>query len=85
MTPSPPSHASVRPPVSLLAAPAGAARPSRLMAGIYHDIGMAAVAMCLDLPVETLEPAAHESVKRGARYIYLMPKREPAPALQAAE
>ncbi len=54
-------------------------RPSRLLASIYHDIGMAAVAMCLDLPFETLEPAVHESVRRGSRYIFLMPKREDAP------
>ncbi len=60
-------------------------RPSRLLAGIYHDIGMAAVAMSLDLPVETLEPDTIESVKRGNRYIYLMPRRQEAPALQAAE
>jgi len=53
-------------------------RPSRLLASIYHDIGMAAVAICLDLPFETLEPAVHESVRRGSRYIFLMPKREDA-------
>jgi hypothetical protein len=53
-------------------------RPSRLLASIYHDIGMAAVAMCLDLPFESLEPAVHESVRRGSRYIFLMPKREDA-------
>jgi hypothetical protein len=39
---------------------------------------MAAVAICLDLPFETLEPAVHESVRRGSRYIFLMPKREDA-------
>ena len=60
------------------------ARPSRLLAGIYHDIGMAAVAMSLDLPIETLEPEAHESVKRGNRYIYLMPQRQNPSAPPAA-
>ena len=55
------------------------ARPSRLLAGIYHDIGMAAVAISLDLPIETLEPSVHEAVKRGCRYIFLMPKRQDQP------
>ncbi len=50
------------------------------MAGIYHDIGMAAVAISLELAFESLEPDTHEAVKRGARYIYLMPKRQTAPA-----
>jgi hypothetical protein len=71
-------------PVALPAAEA-LKRPSRLMSGIYHDIGMAAVAMSLDLAVESLEPDAHEAVKRGARYIFLMPKRQDTPAPQAAE
>ena len=30
----------------------------------------------LDLPLESLEPAVHDCVKRGSRYIYLMPKQE---------
>ncbi len=63
----------------------GAARPSRLMAGIYHDIGMAAVAIGLGLPIESLDPAAHQSVKRGSRYIYLMPRRDDAPAPQTTK
>ncbi|MDE3176344.1 MAG: hypothetical protein KGM15_09615 [Pseudomonadota bacterium] len=50
------------------------------MAGIYHDIGMAAVAIGLELPLESLEPTAHQAVKRGSRYIYLMPRRDDAPA-----
>jgi hypothetical protein len=54
-------------------------RPSRLLTGIYHDIGMAAVAISLDLPLDSLDPATHDSVKRGARYIYLMPKQQNAP------
>ncbi len=64
--------------------PAGPPRPSRLMAGIYHDIGMAAVAQSLELAVESLDPEAHQAVKRGNRYIYLMPKREDAPRPSAA-
>ncbi len=55
------------------------------MAGIYHDIGMAAVAIGLDLQIESLEPAAHQSVKRGSRYIYLMPRRDDTPALQTSK
>ena len=76
MTPLPQSQALGPPPVALPAAPNGAARPSRLLAGIYHDIGLAAVAIGLELPFESLEPAAHEAVRRGARYIFLMPKRQ---------
>ncbi len=76
------THSMASRPVSLPAAPAGPARPSRLLAGIYHDIGMAAVAMSLDLAIESLDPEAHEAVKRGNRYIYLMPKRQDAPAPQ---
>jgi hypothetical protein len=79
MTPLPPSQIHA-PPVSLPAAPKGAARPSRLLSAIYHDIGMAAVAVGLDIAPESLEAEAHEAVKRGARYIYLMPKRQDAPA-----
>ena len=67
------------PPVGLPAAPY-AARPSRLLAGIYHDIGMAAVAIGLELAIDSLEPEAHEAVRRGHRYIHLMPKRPEAPA-----
>ena len=80
MTPLPQTQGYTPPPVGLPAAPKGAARPSRLLAGIYHDIGMAAVAMGLDLAVDSLEPEAHEAVRRGNRYIHLMPKRQEAPA-----
>lgn len=71
------------PPVGLPPAPRSAARPSRLLAGIYHDIGMAAVAMSLELPIDSLEPETHEAVRRGNRYIHLMPKRQDAPAAVA--
>ena len=60
-------------------------RPSRLLSNIYRDIGLAAVAISLEIPVEGLEPEVHEAVRRGSRYIFLMPKRQDAPALQAAE
>ncbi len=60
-------------------APKAAPAPSRLLTAIYHDIGMAAVATGLDLPSETLEGEARESVKRGSRYIFLMPKRQDLP------
>jgi len=50
------------------------ARPSRLLLGIYHDIGLAAVALGLGLPVEELDSELGEAVKRGARYIHLMPR-----------
>jgi hypothetical protein len=53
-------------------------RPGRLMARIYRDIGLAAVARELDLPTDGLEPELSEAVKRGARYVYLMPKTDRA-------
>ena len=52
------------------------ARPIRLMARIYRDIGLATVATELALPTDDFEPELSEAVKRGARYIYLMPKAE---------
>lgn len=55
---------------------ADSARPSRLMARIYRDIGLAAVASELALPTDNFEPELSESVKRGARYIYLLPKTD---------
>ena len=85
MTPLSQSQSFKSPAVALPAATEALKRPSRLMSGIYHDIGMAAVAISLDLAVESLEPEAHEAVKRGARYIFLMPKRQDAPTPQAAE
>ena len=58
-------------------------RPSRLLAGIYHDIGMAAVAQSLALDLTGLDADSAQSIQRGARYIHLMPRREipqlPAP------
>ena len=56
------------------------ARPSRLMARIYRDIGLAAVAGELGLPTAEFEPELSEAVKRGERYLYLMPKAERNPA-----
>jgi hypothetical protein len=59
---------------------AESARPSRLMARIYRDIGLAAVANELALPADDLEPELIEAVKRGSRYLYLMPTTERTPA-----
>ena len=50
-----------------------ASRPNGLMAKIYRDVGLAAVASELALPTEELGPELSDAVKRGARYIYLMP------------
>ena len=41
---------------------------------------MAAVASELALPTDDFEPELSESVKRGARHIYLMPKNDRTPA-----
>ena len=46
-------------------------RAGRLLERIYR---LAAVAHELDLSADDLEPELSEAVKRGARYIYLMPK-----------
>lgn len=62
-----------------------APRPSRLLTGIYHDIGMAAVAQCLSLDIAELDADALQSVQRGTRYIHLMPKRDGPALRQAAE
>ena len=62
------------------AAKAESARPSRLMARIYRDIGLAAVASELALLSDDLEPELIEAVKRGSRYLYLMPTTERTPA-----
>jgi hypothetical protein len=47
---------------------------SRLLASIYRDIGLAAVACGLDMPVDSLDADIGIAVKRGARYIHLMPR-----------
>jgi len=71
---------------SYMAGPSGStakvdlARPSRLMARIYRDIGLAAVARELALLIDDLEPELIEAVKRGSRYLYLMPTTERTPA-----
>jgi hypothetical protein len=78
MTPSAPS-----PTASRALAPVVSHRPSRLLAGIYHDIGMAAVAQGLKIDVTGLEDETVQAVSRGVRYIQLMPRRQdnglPAP------
>ncbi len=52
-------------------------RPSRLLESIYHDIGLAAVAAGLEMPAETLDAEVGNAIKRGARYIHLMPRLKP--------
>jgi len=59
---------------------AESARPGRLLARIYRDIGLSAVASELALPTDSFEPELSAAVKRGARYIFLMPKTEPTQA-----
>lgn len=53
-----------------------APRSGRLLAGIYHDIGLAAVAQGLKIDVSGLEDETAQAVSRGARYIQLMPRRQ---------
>jgi hypothetical protein len=57
------------------ALPPLAVRPSRLMAGVYRDIGLAAVAAVLEMPADQLDRDVAEAVRRGARYICLMPRK----------
>jgi hypothetical protein len=56
------------------AKPPPTARPSRLLANIYHDIGLAAVAAVLETSPENLDADVVDAIKRGARYIHLMPR-----------
>ncbi len=42
---------------------------SRLLARLYHDIGLAAVAAEFELPIERFDPELAEAVERGARYL----------------
>ena len=55
------------------------ARPSRLMQRIYRDVGLAAVAHELELSMDDLEPELSEAVRRGARFMFLMPKSKRNP------
>jgi len=58
---------------------AGAERSAgSVLARIYHDIGLAAVAEALRLPANSFEPEMIESLERGE--LYLLP-----PALAGAE
>jgi hypothetical protein len=47
------------------------ARASRLLAGIYRSVGLAAVAHELELAPDDFEPELRKAVKRGARYLFL--------------
>jgi len=51
-------------------APAG---KSRLLSRLYRDIGLAAVAIELDLLAETLDIELEDAIERGARYIAPIP------------
>jgi hypothetical protein len=50
------------------------ARPAGLMARIYRDIGLAAVAGALEISTADFDPELGESIKRGARYLFLRPQ-----------
>ncbi len=41
----------------------------RLLSRLYRDVGLAAVAAELELPVEDFEPELGEALERGARYL----------------
>jgi hypothetical protein len=47
----------------------GERRPSRLLAGIYRAIGLAAVANELEISKVDLDPELVEAVERGAHYL----------------
>jgi hypothetical protein len=64
------------------AIPIGESRES-LALKIYRDIGLAAVASELEMPVNSLEPDLGAAVRRGARYIDFLLKSRAA-GLQAA-
>ena len=49
-------------------------RPGRLLARVCGDVGLAAVANALEIPTIDLDLELDEAIKRGARYIFLMPK-----------
>ena len=42
---------------------------SRLLSRLYRDIGLAAVAVELELPPRELEPDLQRSIERGTRYL----------------
>jgi hypothetical protein len=54
-------------------------RAGSVLARIYHDIGLAAVAQALRLPSAYFEPEMIESIERGQFYL-LRPRRELAQA-----
>ena len=47
----------------------GERRPSRLLAGIYRAVGLAAVANELEISKVDLDPELVEAVERGAHYL----------------
>jgi hypothetical protein len=41
---------------------------------MYRDVGLAAVANALEIPPHDLNAELGEAIRRGARYLFLMPK-----------
>ena len=50
------------------------ARPGGLLARMYRDVGLAAVANALEIPASDLDFELAEAIRRGERYLFLMPK-----------
>jgi hypothetical protein len=50
------------------------ARPGGLLARIYREIGLAAVANALEVPASDLDFELAEAIRRGERYLFLTPK-----------
>jgi hypothetical protein len=49
-------------------------RPDGLFARMYRDIGLAIVADALEISTSDLDFEHAEAIRRGARYLLLMPK-----------
>lgn len=47
---------------------------SRLLSRLYRDIGLAAVAVELELPAREFEPELEKSIERGSRYLEPKPR-----------
>ena len=51
--------------------------PSRAMARIYREIGLAIVASALEIQINDLDPEVGEAIRYGARYVLIMLKSRP--------
>ena len=49
-------------------------RPGGLLARLYSDAGLAAVASALEIPAGDLDVELAAAIRRGARYLFLTPK-----------